>query len=221
MEIQTTDCDLVICPPVLQTFSNTCEAAWSWGKKLYDGVCYQPFKPLSQHTVVTRANTNKLTRYHIVRDFRYDDTVTREESTKMFLSFIYKLKDNNLKIKKQDIPSDFYIDSNTDQSLSTYVQESVSMGLFNIDPFYKAKASKANWFDATWNLTKAQAYAILMRIFAWKLNEQTQPRYRNYLLAWYDRQRAIMKSTKTFDQPITRGELAERMMRINEYVIKQ
>ena len=117
---------------------------------------------------ITWMYSNWLTSYSSVRDFMWDDYLTREQASKFFVQFgkkiFGKIVNDTKPVKLNDI-----LKANT--TLQSYIKEANQLWLFKgvngmFLPFNK--------------LTQAQTIAVLIRTNNWLQNEINKPWYSNY-----------------------------------------
>ena len=151
---------------------------------------------------------NGLTKYNNERDFRADDSLTREEATKIIwqafitLGYSQDTKNNNCA----------FSDSNQiDPTLSGFVVNTCKRGIF--------KGTTDNKFLPTQKLTRPQAMAVLVRIFEWKVsNESNIPRWWEYYTKAQILWLTTISNQTIFDSSITRREIAIYMYRFRNIV---
>ena len=141
---------------------------------------------------------NELTKFKNPRDFRSFDRLTREEASKIIGKFY---KDQLKWGQNSNISSCVFKDLDVaDYSLTDSIKESCKLGLFQW---------RGGNFNPRLSLTKAQAIAVLIRMFDGKLQDETlDPRYTNYykkaLELWLTKE----TNMKYLDRELTRYEIA-------------
>ena len=155
---------------------------------------------------------NWLTKYDNPDDFRPYDSLTREESAKM-IGQLYSI----LWYSKEDKWFNCnFIDTNMfDPTLSEHIYNVCRWGIFRWN-------SKTQQYMPHDNLTKGQLLAVLLRIFEWKMSDESgQPRWIEYyvkaLSLWMTNETNLAK----FDQPVSRREASLLIFRFKDMVLDE
>ena len=158
-----------------------------------------------------RMYKNGLTRYDNEEEYRPDDNLTREESAKM----IWQLY------------SQMWFDTETDKWFNcSFVDTNMFNPTLSEHIYNVCKRWIFRWNDKTQqymphdNLTKWQLLAVLLRIFEWKMSDESgQPRWIEYyvkgMTLWLTNETNLTK----FDQPVSRWEAALLIYRFKNMVI--
>ena len=156
-----------------------------------------------------RMYMNWLTKYNNSDEFRPYDKLTREESAKM-VGQLY----NVLWFPKEDKWFNCsFVDTNMfDPTLSEHIYNVCRRGIFRWN-------DKTQQYMPRDNLTKGQLLAVLIRIFEWKMsNESAQPRWIEYyvkaLALWMTNEMNLAK----FDQPVSRWEASLLIFRFKNMI---
>ncbi len=173
---------------------------------------YTTSTPSIDNTELTEAilwmYNNWLTSYNTVSKFMWNDYLTREQASKIFVKFankLWKYDDAHKDNKFTDI-------KNTDSTLTSYIWEAYSMWIINW---------KNNRFMPFNKLTKAQAIAIIIRISNWLQNENGTQWYSEYYNIanndWI--LSGLWFNYSTLDSiNIKRSEVALLLYRLNNYL---
>ena len=152
---------------------------------------------------------NWLTKYNNSDEFRPYDNLTREESAKM-IGQLYSV----LWFPKEDKWFNCsFVDTNMfDPTLSEHIYNVCRRWIFRWN-------DKTQQYMPRDNLTKGQLLAVLLRIFEWKMsNESAQPRWIEYyvkaLTLWMTNEMNLSK----FDQPVSRWEASLLIFRFKNMV---
>ena len=152
---------------------------------------------------------NWLTKYNNSDEFRPYDNLTREESAKM-VGQLYSV----LWFPKEDKWFNCsFVDTNMfDPTLSEHIYNVCRRGIFRWN-------DKTQQYMPRDNLTKGQLLAVLLRIFEWKMsNESAQPRWIEYyvkaLALWMTNEMNLSK----FDQPVSRWEASLLIFRFKNMI---
>ena len=155
---------------------------------------------------------NWLTKYNNIEEFRPYDNLTREESAKM-ISQLY----TTLWFQKEDKWFNCnFVDTNLfDPTLAEHIYNVCRRWIFRWN-------DKTHQYMPHNNLTKWQLLAVLIRIFEWKMsNESAQPwRIEYYIKAltlWMTNEINLSK----FDQPVSRREASLLIFRFKSMVIDE
>jgi len=139
-----------------------------------------------------------LTMYDNKSDYRSDDALTREESTKMFRQ-LYEALGYEQTVKSTSC--DFADKETIDPSLSGHVKKVCERGMFHGSQWY---------FYPHQQLTRPQAMAVLLRMFEWKKsNEDLTLWWEEYYQKW--KTVGIIDTTAditTYNRSVTRREMA-------------
>ena len=156
-----------------------------------------------------RMYMNWLTKYNNSDEFRPYDKLTREESAKM-IGQLYSV----LWFPKEDKWFNCnFVDTNMfDPTLSEHIYNVCRRGIFRWN-------DKTQQYMPRDNLTKGQLLAVLIRIFEWKMsNESAQPRWIEYyvkaLALWMTNEMNLAK----FDQPVSRWEASLLIFRFKNMI---
>ena len=156
-----------------------------------------------------RMYMNWLTKYNNSDEFRPYDKLTREESAKM-VGQLYSV----LWFPKEDKWFNCsFVDTNMfDPTLSEHIYNVCRRGIFRWN-------DKTQQYMPRDNLTKGQLLAVLLRIFEWKMsNESAQPRWIEYyvkaLALWMTNEMNLSK----FDQPVSRWEASLLIFRFKNMI---
>ena len=155
---------------------------------------------------------NWLTKYNNIEEFRPYDNLTREESAKM-IGQLY----TTLWFQKEDKWFNCnFVDTNLfDPTLAEHIYNVCRRWIFRWN-------DKTHQYMPHNNLTKWQLLAVLIRIFEWKMsNESAQPwRIEYYIKAltlWMTNEINLSK----FDQPVSRREASLLIFRFKSMVIDE
>jgi S-layer homology domain len=138
-----------------------------------------------------------ITKFKTIEDFKPYDKVTREQSSKMIGQFateiFKKIPDESKSCMFADIKS-------ADYSLAPHIIQACKLGIM--------KGGSDGYFLPTQNLSKAQAIAVIIRLFNnGLLDESTTPWYRGY----YEKAKELWltkeSNIEALDRPLTRYEL--------------
>ena len=159
-----------------------------------------------------RMYMNWLTKYDNSDEFRPYDSLTREESAKM-IGQLYSV----LWFPKEDKWFDCnFVDTNMfDPTLAEHIYNVCKRWIFRWN-------NKTQQYMPHDNLTKGQLLAVLLRIFEWKMsNESGQPRWIEYyvkaLTLWMTNETNLAK----FDQPVSRREASLLIYRFMDMVLDE
>ena len=154
---------------------------------------------------------NWLTKYDNAEDFRPYDNLTREESAKM-IGQLYSV----LWFSKEDKWFNCsFVDTNLfDPTLAEHIYNVCRRWIFRWN-------DKTQQYMPHDNLTKGQLLAVLIRIFEWKMSDESgQPRWIEYyvkaLTLWMTNETNLSK----FDQPVSRREASLLISRFKDMVIE-
>lgn len=159
-----------------------------------------------------RMYMNWLTKYNNEEEFRPYDNLTREESAKM-IGQLY----SQLWFSKEDKWFNCsFVDTNLfDPTLAEHIYNVCRWGIFRWN-------DKTQQYMPHDNLTKWQLLAVLLRIFEWKMSDESwQPRWIEYYLKamnlWLTNETNLSK----FDKPVTRWEASLLIFRFKNMVIDE
>lgn len=157
-----------------------------------------------------RMYMNWLTRYDNIDEFRPYDNLTREESAKL-IGQLYSV----LWFSKEDKWFNCsFVDTNMfDPTLAEHIYNTCRWGIFRWN-------DKTQQFMPHDSLTKGQLLAVLLRIFEWKMSDESgQPWWIEYyvkaLTLWLTNETNLAK----FDQPVSRREASLLISRFKNMVI--
>lgn len=157
-----------------------------------------------------RMYMNWVTKYDNADEFRPYDNLTREESAKM-IGQLYSV----LWFTKEDKWFNCsFVDTNMfDPTLAEHIYNVCRRWIFRWN-------DKTQQFMPHDNLTKGQLLAVLLRIFEWKMSDESgQPRWIEYyvkaLALWLSNETNLAK----FDQPVSRREASLLISRFKNMVI--
>ena len=157
-----------------------------------------------------RMYMNWLTKYDNSDEFRPYDNLTREESAKM-IGQLYSV----LWFPQEDKWFNCsFVDTNMfDPTLSEHIYNTCRRWIFRWN-------DKTQQFMPHDNLTKGQLLAVLLRIFEWKMSDESgQP----WWIEYYVKALALWLSNETnlakFDQPVSRREASLLISRFKNMVI--
>ena len=157
-----------------------------------------------------RMYMNWLTKYDNINEFRPHDNLTREESAKM-IGQLYSV----LWFSKEDKWFNCsFVDTNMfDPTLAEHIYNVCRRWIFRWN-------DKTQQYMPHDNLTKGQLLAVLLRIFEWKMsNESGQPWWIEYyvkaLTLWLTNEKNLSK----FDKPVSRREASLLIFRFKNMVI--
>ena len=153
---------------------------------------------------------NGLTKYDTAEDFRPYDNLTREESAKM-IGQLY----SQLGFSKEDKWFNCsFVDTNMfDPTLAEHIYNVCRRWIFRWN-------DKTQQYMPHDNLTKWQLLAVLLRIFEWKMSDESgQPWWIEYyvkaMTLWLTNETNLSK----FDKPVTRREASLLIFRFKNMVI--
>ena len=157
-----------------------------------------------------RMYMNWLTRYDNIDEFRPYDNLTREESAKL-IGQLYSV----LWFSKEDKWFNCsFVDTNMfDPTLAEHIYNTCRRWIFRWN-------DKTQQFMPHDSLTKGQLLAVLLRIFEWKMSDESgQPWWIEYyvkaLTLWLTNETNLAK----FDQPVSRREASLLISRFKNMVI--
>ena len=152
---------------------------------------------------------NWLTKYNNSEEFRPYDNLTREESAKM-IGQLYSV----LWFPKEDKWFNCsFVDTNMfDPTLSEHIYNVCRWGIFRWN-------DKTQQYMPRDNLTKGQLLAVLLRIFEWKMSdESSQPWWIEYYVKALTLSMTNEKNLAKFDQPVSRWEASLLIFRFKNMV---
>ncbi len=155
---------------------------------------------------------NWLTKYDNAEEFRPYDKLTREESAKM-IGQLYSV----LWFPKEDKWFNCsFIDTNMfDPTLSEHIYNVCRRWIFRWN-------DKTHQYMPHDNLTKGQLLAVLLRIFEWKMsNESGQPRWIEYYVKALALSMTNEINLAKFDQPVSRREASLLIFRFKSMIIDE
>ena len=155
---------------------------------------------------------NWLTKYNNAEEFRPYDKLTREESAKM-IGQLYSV----LWFPKEDKWFNCsFVDTNMfDPTLSEHIYNVCRRWIFRWN-------DKTHQYMPHDNLTKGQLLAVLLRIFEWKMsNESGQPRWIEYYVKALALSMTNEINLAKFDQPVSRREASLLIFRFKDMVIDE
>jgi len=155
---------------------------------------------------------NWLTKYDNAEEFRPYDKLTREESAKM-IGQLYSV----LWFPKEDKWFNCsFVDTNMfDPTLSEHIYNVCRRWIFRWN-------DKTHQYMPHDNLTKGQLLAVLLRIFEWKMsNESGQPRWIEYYVKALALSMTNEINLAKFDQPVSRREASLLIFRFKSMVIDE
>ena len=155
---------------------------------------------------------NWLTKYNNAEEFRPYDKLTREESAKM-IGQLYSV----LWFPKEDKWFNCnFVDTNLfDPTLSEHIYNVCRRWIFRWN-------DKTQQYMPHDNLTKGQLLAVLLRIFEWKMsNESAQPRWIEYYVKALTLSMTNEKNLAKFDQPVSRWEASLLIFRFKDMIIDE
>ncbi len=159
-----------------------------------------------------RMYMNWLTKYDNIDEFRPYDNLTREESAKM----IWQLYSQLWFSKEDKWFNCSFVDTNMfDPTLAEHIYNVCRRWIFRWN-------DKTQQYMPHDNLTKWQLLAVLLRIFEWKMSEESgEPRWIEYyvkaMTLWLTNETNLSK----FDKPVTRWEAWLLIYRFKNMVIDQ
>ena len=159
-----------------------------------------------------RMYMNGLTKYNNTEEFRPYDKLTREESAKM-IGQLFSV----LWFPKEDKWFNCnFVDTNLfDPTLSEHIYNVCRRWIFRWN-------DKTQQYMPHDNLTKGQLLAVLLRIFEWKMsNESGQPRWIEYYVKALALSMTNEKNLAKFDQPVSRREASLLIFRFKDMVIDE
>lgn len=152
---------------------------------------------------------NWLTKYNNSDDFRPYDNLTREESAKM-IGQLYSV----LWFSKEDKWFNCsFVDTNIfNPTLAEHIYNVCRWWIFRWN-------DKTQQYMPHDNLTKGQLLAVLLRIFEWKIsNESSQPWWIEYYIKAFALSMTNEKNLTKFDQPVSRREASLLIFRFKNMV---
>ena len=123
-------------------------------------------RPDFQTEVFDWMNTNKLTKYSQVDEFRPQDPITRGEASKFVTHYAWLAW-----LAKWGSACEFEDAQGYDATLIPYLKKSCQYGLF--------KWSQKKFMPNV-SITEAQALAVVVRSLWWAQDETMSPRYKGY-----------------------------------------
>ena len=159
-----------------------------------------------------RMYKNWLTRYDNSDEFRPYDNLTREESAKM-IGQLYSV----LGFPKEDKWFNCsFVDTNMfDPTLAEHIYNVCRRWIFRWN-------DKTQQYMPHDNLTKGQLLAVLLRIFEWKMsNESGQPRWIEYYVKAMTLSLTNETNLAKFDQPVSRREASLLIFRFKNMIIDE
>ena len=156
-----------------------------------------------------RMYMNWLTMYNNSEEFRPYDKLTREESAKM-IGQLYSV----LWFPKEDKWFNCnFVDTNMfDPTLAEHIYNVCRRGIFRWN-------DKTQQYMPHDKLTKGQLLAVLLRIFEWKMSDESaQPRWIEYYLKALTLSMTNEKNLAKFDQPVSRWEASLLIFRFKNMV---
>ena len=157
-----------------------------------------------------RMYKNWLTKYDNSDEFRPYDNLTREESAKM-IGQLYSV----LWFSKEDKWFNCsFVDTNMfDPTLAEHIYNVCRRWIFRWN-------DKTQQYMPHDNLTKGQLLAVLLRIFEWKMsNESAQPRWIEYYVKALALGMTNEMNLSKFDQPVSRREASLLIFRFKNMII--
>ena len=157
-----------------------------------------------------RMYKNWLTKYDNSEEFRPYDNLTREESAKM-IGQLYSV----LWFSKEDKWFNCsFVDTNMfDPTLAEHIYNVCRRWIFRWN-------DKTQQYMPHDNLTKGQLLAVLLRIFEWKMsNESAQPRWIEYYVKALALGMTNEMNLSKFDQPVSRREASLLIFRFKNMII--
>ena len=155
---------------------------------------------------------NWLTKYNNSEEFRPYDSLTREESAKM-IGQLYSV----LWFPKEDKWFNCnFVDTNMfDPTLSEHIYNVCRWGIFRGN-------DKTQQYMPHDKLTKGQLLAVLLRIFEWKMSNETgQPWWIEYYVKALALSMTNEMNLAKFDQPVSRWEASLLIFRFKDMVIDE
>jgi len=145
-----------------------------------------------------------LTKFKTVNDFKPYDKISREQTASMMWKFAHSILKFDLDTSRDCMFEDI---EDVDNTLYTKIMMSCHTGLFHWTKdwflFPKKDLSKAEWIT------------VLMRMFKWEMNEEVEPRYKNY----YEEAKKIWLTkepkVESLERPMTRYETILLLYRFN------
>ena len=159
-----------------------------------------------------RMYMNWLTKYNNSDDFRPYDNLTREESAKM-IGQLYSV----LWFPKEDKWFNCsFVDTNMfDPTLAEHIYNVCRRWIFRGN-------DKTQQYMPHDKLTKGQLLAVLLRIFEWKMsNESAQPRWIEYYIKALALSMTNEMNLAKFDQPVSRREASLLIFRFKNMIIDE
>ena len=158
-----------------------------------------------------RMYKNWLTKYDNAEEFRPYDNLTREESAKLIWQMY-----NVLWFSKEDKWFQCsFVDTNMfDPTLAEHIYNTCRRWIFRWN-------DKTLQFMPHDNLTKWQLLAVLIRIFEWKMSDESgEPRWLEYYIKASTLWLTVESNLNKFNQPVTRREAALLISRFKNMVIE-
>ena len=159
-----------------------------------------------------RMYMNWLTKYNNSDEFRPYDNLTREESAKM-IGQLYSV----LWFPKEDKWFNCnFVDTNMfDPTLAEHIYNVCRRWIFRWN-------DKTQQYMPHDNLTKGQLLAVLLRIFEWKMSDESgQPRWIEYYVKALTLSMTNEINLAKFDQPVSRWEASLLIFRFKNMVIDE
>ena len=159
-----------------------------------------------------RMYMNWLTKYNNKDEYRPYDNLTREESAKM----IGQLYSELWFTKENKWFNCNFVDTNMfDPTLAEHIYNVCRRWIFRGN-------DQTQQYMPHDNLTKGQLLAVLLRIFEWKMsNESGQPRWIEYYVKALALSMTNEKNLAKFDQPVSRREASLLIFRFKDMVIDE
>lgn len=173
-------------------------AGYSWDDSLKSCV-----RPWEYQDKIDWAYSKKITKYTTMNDFKYWNTLTRQEAAAFITRYLVEWLGRSEALCKLAYKDMNLIDSSLTPSISR------ACGLW-------VMVGNNGYFHPRHGLTRGEALAVLIRaVDQKKQNETMKPWYQGYMDRAFNLWLAFA-NMKWFDEPITRGEFIEWLKTLSE-----
>ena len=167
---------------------------------------------MMEESYVAWAYQNGLTMYQNMGQFRYNDTITRQESTKMLVNAAEKLFAKKVGTIPETCKTPFFDAKKFDPTLTPTITKACQFDMMT---------GNNGYFSPHDNLLRAEALAIILRTVDGRQNEETDPWYLGYQNRGIALGLTELRGATTdsmINKDITRGELVEWLHTIKKNV---